>query len=552
MILALLSILLIVYLVSSIVKTLLPKVDTRCVLYSKRILKKAKCTMNDRWAGVWCSEKYTILVLDNGTIGVCKKDILIFRIEICNLNKDVKVFKNQLLTRLDNNVYVDNKIIKISNATKYGVKIGIKNMMFETNISRGKIQIADFVMVVKSGSIADIILDNGNMFIVFGSDNVEVEFCEEMKAVDRKCAMQIAREYFGIFDKANEIWNIPDYNANTRKRIEYIQTKLDKRNWEFANIALFSEYDNQLIEKDFLLNSTKIRFNLTKLGIANIYAIKKLHKNELCIKDLVTNYTFFLHFGADILNFQKYTFWGECYVLIELAEVCSCKFCPFNKSMDISFLDLPKINVLEKLLVNKQLDGESYSLNMLIRNMNMAILLGKNVDVNMVLKNLVLDKLSEKVKFELANMILSYIQVMQNKDILKRDDVLLLLMEQNKALYKRTKGEAKCYLMKLINIIEDFGLQSCVMNLLDDMQDICDMTNWESVFSNVLGIMLVGQKLYFLPTKFEYDTELCIRGKVIKLVRRKDTNFIKCNGRVLVGIDYVNLDIEEEKLNVEL
>ena len=533
-----------------VVKSVMPTTLSKCEVYKYKRVMCGKKKISDRYAGVWCGNKFTLVVLRNGDIGVCEDGELVVKLKIKNITIDSNAYCNKNRCRLSRDIVVVGGVVEIENAKNYQIQMQVCGKQYESNLSSGKIVIGGVEWCV-TGGVSDIVLVGDKLVIGFSGDKVRLNISEQMKSTTRKKANAVLREYFGVFDINNVVEDIPILNNKTRKRIEYIDKLCNMDNWVIKiDEEKIEGYKSLVIDKFGKLQcDSKIKLNITQLGISRISSVKVINKKILCIKDLDSNYSVYLEFCGVIENCCKCVSWGEDFVLINLNKNSECIFIPFYRGFDVI-----KLGVLSKIDCDNELSilnitPQVLNFEIIMDYINRVLILGYSVDIVRILRVLKINNLGEQQKFVLCNMVLSYVQLTHDKSILGINNILNEILEQCKNLNKYTKGMAKRYIQKLLNIVTD-ERKSIILELLEKLNGVYDKSNWESVFCDMMGLSIVGGKLYCNSDEM-YNVRLKLGNKIIK-INKENRGYIQCNDTQLIGLSYINLDTESKEIMLKM
>ncbi|MBR7091402.1 MAG: hypothetical protein IKC79_03020 [Clostridia bacterium] len=546
----------IVYMLWYVLRSILPRSEGECKVYQYERLACVRRGFRDRYIGVWRGDKYDLVTLCNGEIGVCMHGELLFLIKLVANNK-LGFFVNKNVAIYDDDIRVSGEYIEIKHTEMYAMEIRFIKGNHKVDMSKGLLNIHDFGMYLELGSISDVVVNDRCLEIKLAKGNAKLKFDERFENVGRVVAQDYARRYFGVFDKDNEITVIPDLSNKTRKRLEYIGAKVDRSCRSICDVKEFERYRQICINKlHGIIDNECIKINLTQMGIGEIHNVI-VDKNNICVADLYTGYKIKFVLNAKILSCQKYCYWGQNYLLLSVNKVCNYEFWPFGIRMDDEFENGWRIqnNGRESMYLNAldEVGVECLSFSRNIEYLNRNALLGRYQNVEKILKMLNIDKMDDGLKFQIANLILSVVRVSQDREVWLDECRLSLVMEQCKGLANKSRGQSRCFLEKLRDILCHSDMVAVIQKLLDEMGKDCDIFDWESVFRYVLGIKLIKNKLFVEKSRVKYDVSINVYNSVLRMQNCGSEGILRCNDRWLVGLDYVSLSVDDEQnLNVQI
>lgn len=294
---------------------------------------------------------------------------------------------------------------------------------------------------------------------------------------------------------------------------------------------------NDFCLKDYCMLTTNshIKIKLSKLGIGYVVDISK-NKNWVTLKDLNTNYVVYLKFSRVVLNLFLGCVWGEMYVFIKTAGRCVVELKPFSKQFNQSlFVD----NTIQRLVINVptiqtlKLNSYNLSLDGILTLINNKLLSGCKIDKSCNFYTLYTQKLSYTTQFLLTNLHLT-IALLNGASKLNKS-IQRSIVNCLKGLKGLSQSQIYCFVSKLKTYVHNEQLNTFLTNVLN-LYKPKKIYNFEYFWTYVLGIRLQNNVLYLSSPQLQYQAQLLIQNKTIKIQTGK-------KGQVLVdGVEHVGLD----------
>ena len=339
---------------------------------------------------------------------------------------------------------------------------------------------------------------------------------------------------FGVID-VNEWEFLPNFKNENKLQNMYQQKLLNTKN---KKVKFLEQKINilKLQSKMNIRNNDAI--NLDKLGLSKIVYLEK-RKGKVILKDLLTNVFFTMVFNKKI-NFEIVNYWGENFLVFYGESECNFYFDKkFND--EILFFNFIQGDISQRL-------SNDFDLWNILDNLNRLILFGVDFDLWGLIGKYNFKYFSKDIFIKFANMVLSYIFVECRYDLLKRKEIKQLLFVGLKIAFYRDDLDSICYLKKFLPLIGDRKFYRKVLQRVENKKIM--NINFEKYFSENLGIRLEGKRLFVKPSKeLEINITLMLKGVFITLKVSKNWKYMRVDGIIMVGIDYV--DLLSEKFLIE-